>query len=217
LLFGLVPVVKYAGTHLATRLSGMGRAHSSSRERHRARNTLVVVQVALALVLLVASGLMIRTFQSLRDVDPGFTEPHQVQMFRISIPQAVVPEFPRTVRLQNEIVDRLAAIPGVESVGFATRMPLGQSGPTGPFSLEDKPDAAPVGPVFRYASPDYFATLGTPLVAGREFEWADHYGTAQVAVISESFARREWGSAAAAIGKRLSRAPTTPWPGLSGR
>jgi predicted permease len=211
LLFGLISVIKYAGFHLATRLSGMGRAQSSSRERHRARNALVVVQVALALVLLVASGLMIRTFQSLRDVDPGFTEPHQVQMFRISIPQTVMPEFPRTVQLQNEIVDRLAAIPGVESVGFATRMPLGQSGPTGPFSLEDKPDAVPVGPVFRYASPDYFATLGTPLVAGREFEWDDHYGTAQVAVISESFARSEWGSSAAAIGKRLRRAPTTPW------
>ena len=67
--------------------------------------------------------------------------------------------------------------------------------PDGPFSLEDKPDAAPLSPVFRYASPDYFATLGTPIVAGRDFEWADHYGTAQVAVISQSFAQREWGSA----------------------
>jgi predicted permease len=93
-------------------------------------------------------------------------------------------------------------------VGFATRPPLGQFGPTGPFSLEEKPDAPPLSPVFRYASPRYFATLGTPFVAGRDFEWADHYGTAQVAIISESFARREWGSPAAAIGKRLRRAPT---------
>jgi predicted permease len=132
-------------------------------------------------------------------------------MFRISIPNAVVPEFPGMVRLQNAIFDRLAAIPGVESVGFSTRPPLGQFGPTGPFSLEDKPDAAPVSPVFRYASPGYFATLGTPFLAGRDFEWADHHGTAQVAIISETFARREWGSPADAIGKRLRRAPTTPW------
>jgi predicted permease len=115
------------------------------------------------------------------------------------------------VRLQNDIFDRLAAIPGVESVGFSTRPPLGQFGPTGPFSLEDKPDAAPVSPVFRYASPGYFATLGTPFLAGRDFEWADHHGAAQVAIVSETFARREWGSPADAIGKRLRRSPTNPW------
>ncbi|HSC17032.1 MAG TPA: FtsX-like permease family protein, partial [Gammaproteobacteria bacterium] len=207
----LIPVIKYAGAGVATRLSGMGRTHSAGRERHRARNALVIAQVALALVLLVASGLMMRTSQSLRDVDPGFTEPDNVQMLRVLIPQSAVPEFPRTVRLQNDIVDRLVAIPGVESVGFATRPALGQFGPTGPFSLEDKPDAAPVGPVFRYASPDYFATLGTPLVAGRELQWTDLYGTAQLGVISQGFAEREWGSAAAAIGKRLRRSPTSPW------
>jgi predicted permease len=211
LLFGLIPVIKYAGARFATRLTGMGRTHSAGRERHRARNALVIAQVALALVLLVGSGLMIRTFQSLRDVDPGFTEPENVQMLRVFIPQSAVPEFPRSLRVQNDIVDRLRAISGVSSVGFATRPPLGQFGPTGPFSLEDKPDAAPVGPVFRYASPDYFATLGTPLVAGRELEWADLYGTAQLGVISQGFAEREWGSAGAAIGKRLRRSPTSPW------
>ncbi|HJR71222.1 MAG TPA: ABC transporter permease [Gammaproteobacteria bacterium] len=211
LLFGLIPVIKYAGVHAAKRLGGMGRMMSSSRERHRARNVLVVAQVALALVLLVASGLMIRTFQSLRDVDPGFTEAQDIQMFRISIPQAVAPSARQVARLQNDIVDRLAAIPGVESVGFSTRQMLGQPGPTGPFSLEDKPDAPPLGPVFRYASPDYFSTLGTPIVAGRDLAWADHYGTQQVAVISETFAQREWGSPAGAIGKRLRRTPTSPW------
>jgi predicted permease len=211
LTFGLIPVITYARVQAAKRLSGMGRTMSSSRERQRARNALVVAQVAFALVLLVASGLMIRTFQSLRDVDPGFTEAHQIQTFRILIPQAAVPEFPRVVRLQNDIVDRVAAIPGVESVGFSTRQLLGQFGPTGPFSLEDKPDAAPLSPVFRYASPDYFRALGTPIVAGRDVAWADHYGTRQVAVISQTFAQREWGSPAAAIGKRLRRSPTSPW------
>ncbi len=211
LMFGLIPVLKYAGVHAAKRLSGFGRMASASRERHRARNALVIAQVALALVLLVAAGLMIRTFESLRDVDPGFTEADEIQMFGFGIPQAAAPSLPQIVRLQNDIVDRLAAIPGVDSVGFATRQLLGQQGPTGPFSLEDKPDAPPLSPVFRYASPDYFATLGTPIVAGRDVVWADHYGTQQVAVISETFARREWGSPAAAIGKRVRRTPTAPW------
>ena len=211
LLFGLMPVIKHAGEHFSTRLRGVARTHSSGREQHRARNALVIVQVALALILTVASGLMIRTFLSLRDVDPGFSAPHQVEMLRISIPQAAVPEFPRAVRLQNDIADRLAAIPGVESVGFANRMPLAQSGPDGPFSLADKPDAGPLSLVFRYASPGYFAALGTPLVAGRDFEWADHHGAELVAVISQHVAQREWGSATAAIGKRLRRAPNTPW------
>jgi len=211
LAFGLIPVVKYAGVHAAKRLKTMGRTMSSSRERHRSRNALVVAQVALALVLLVGSGLMIRTFQSLRDVDPGFTEPSEIQMFRIGIPRAAAPDLPRWIRLQNDLVDRLAAIPGVESVGFSTRQLLGQPGPTGPFALEDKPDAAPLGPVFRVASPGYFTTLGTPIVAGRDLEWADHAGTPLVAVISQTFAEREWGSAAAAIGKRLRRAANAPW------
>jgi predicted permease len=212
LLFGLIPVVKYAGARVATRLSGgTGRSHTLSRTRHRTRSALVVAQVALALVLLVASGLMIRTFQSLRDVDPGFVQPENVQTMRIFIPQSAVPEFPRALRLQNDIVDRLAAVPGVDSVGFANRPPLGQTGPTGPFSLESKPDAAPLSPVFRYASPGYFATLGTPIVAGRDLTWADHYGTAQAGVISQTFAEREWGSAAAAIGKRMRRSETSPW------
>jgi predicted permease len=211
LTFGLIPVIKYAGVHAAKRLGGMGRVMSSSRERHRVRNALVVAQVALALVLLVGSGLMIRTFQSLRGVDPGFTEPREVQMFRIGIPQAAAPDLPRMIRLQNDIVDRLAAIPGVESVGFSTRQLLAQPGPTGPFSLEDKPDAAPLSPVFRYASPGYFKTLGTPIVAGRDLEWADHSGTPLVGVISQTFAEREWGSPAAAVGKRLRRAANAPW------
>jgi predicted permease len=210
-VFGLIPVLKYARVHAAKRLSGAGRMISSSRERHRARNALVVAQVALALVLLVAAGLMVRTFQSLRDVDPGFTEPDEIQMFRVTIPQGAASEPAAIVRLQNTIVDRLAAIPGVESVGFSTRQLLGQQGPTGPFSLEDKPDAPPLAPVFRYASPGYFGTLGTPIVAGRDVEWADHYGTQQRAVVSRTFAEREWGSAGAAIGKRVRRAPETLW------
>src|SRR5579871_1930858 len=90
LLFGLIPVAKYAGPHLAGGLRGGGRTMSQGRERHRARNMLVVVQVGLALVLLIGSGLMIRTFEALRNVQPGFTHPEQVQLLHVAIPETEV-------------------------------------------------------------------------------------------------------------------------------
>jgi predicted permease len=211
LVFGLISAVRYAGGRVAVMLSSTGRSHSGSRERHRARNSLVVAQVALALILLVASGLMIRSFVALRDVDPGVTDPDRVQTLRLSIPQAAVPEFARVLRMQNDIQGRLAAIPGVEAVGFANRLTLLRTGPDGPFSLEDKPEAAPLGIQFRYTSPGYFASLGTAIIAGRDIAWSDQYGTAQLAVISESVARREWGSATAALGKRVRRNARSPW------
>ena len=86
LAFGLLPALKYAGPRLSTALRGVGRTATMSRERHRARNALVVAQVALALVLLVSSGLMIRTFQALRAVEPGFARPETLQTVEISIP-----------------------------------------------------------------------------------------------------------------------------------
>ncbi len=100
LLFGLIPVARHAGPHMLALRSG-GRTSSQSRERHRARNTLVVVQVALAMVLLVASGLMIRTFLALRDVQPGVTEPDHVQMIRIAIPGAQVADPERVFRKRS--------------------------------------------------------------------------------------------------------------------
>jgi predicted permease len=212
LLFGLIPAVKYASPHVAAMLSGTGRPHTASREHHRARNALVVMQVALALVLLVASGLMVRTFQSLRDVDPGFVDPEQIQTLHLSKSRAAVPEFDRVIRMQHEISDRLSTIAGVESVAFSSRsLPLISSGPSGPFSSEGKPDGSPFDTEFRFTSPNYFRTLGAPLAAGRDFEWADYYGTRQVAIVSEALARREWGSPDAAIGKRIRRDAGSPW------
>jgi predicted permease len=119
-LFGVIPVWKYAGPRVAIALRGVGRTFSQGRERHRARNALVVVQVALALVLLISSGLMIRTFQQLRSVQPGFTHPEEVQILHAMIPESIAKEPERVMRIENEIMDKLAALPGVTSVGFAS-------------------------------------------------------------------------------------------------
>jgi hypothetical protein len=120
-LFGVIPVLKYAGPRVATALRSVGRTSSHGRQRHRARNTLVVVQVALALVLLVSSGLMIRTFQRLRSVQPGFTHPEEIQILHSMLPAAVAEEPERVMRMQHEILETLAAIPGVTSVGLSAR------------------------------------------------------------------------------------------------
>src|SRR5262245_42673092 len=123
-LFGVIPIAKYAGPRVATALRGIGRTVSHDRERHRARHVLVVVQVALALVLLIGSGLMIRTFQHLRSVQPVFTHPEEILILHALIPAAIAGEPERVMRMQHEILDRLAAIPGVTSVGFGSRAPL---------------------------------------------------------------------------------------------
>ena len=100
LLFGLIPVLKYASPNVTAALRAGGRTLSQSRERHRARNTLVVVQTALAMVLLIGTGLMIRTFQALRQVDPGFRAPAELQTFGVYIPEATAEREPdRVIRM----------------------------------------------------------------------------------------------------------------------
>ena len=178
LLFGLIPVLKYAGPHLASFLRGGGRTLSESRERQRARNTLVVVQVGLALVLLVGSGLMIRTFQALRNVQPGFTRPDEVQLVHITIPDSHVKEAERVMRMQNEMMEKLAAIPGVTSVAFANSGPLEGFNPSDLLYAQDKNyGVGEIPPLrrFRFVTPGFFHTAGTVLIAGRDFSWTDLY------------------------------------------
>jgi predicted permease len=202
-LLCLLPIAKHAAPRVVEALRGASRSYSVGRETHRARNTLVVVQVALALVLLIGSGLMIRSFVALRAVDAAVQDPAQVQTLRVFIPPPTVPEFARVVRMQNDIVDRIATLPGVESVAYGSRRPLLGDGPSGPFVFDNAPESAETE--FRYVSPGFFATLGTPLLAGRDFEWADIYENRQVAIISENVATARWGSPAAALAHTLGR------------
>jgi putative ABC transport system permease protein len=207
LLFGVIPVVKYAGPQIASALrGGGGRTASASRERHRARNTLVIAQVALALLLLIGSGLMIRTFQALRRVHPGFTQPEQVQTLRLSIPRSQVKEPEAAARMHQAIMDKIAAVPGVTSVALATIVPMVGRGWHDPLYAEDHAySESQVPPIieFKHVTPGYMRTIGTPLVAGRDFEWPDLYGLRPVAMLSENLARQLWGRPEAAIGKHV--------------
>ena len=205
ILFGVIPVLKYAGPRISPALHG-GRTMSHGRERLRARNVLVIAQVALALVLLVSSGLMIRTFQALRGVQPGFTRPEELQVVRISIPGALVPDPERVLRMQNGIVDKLSAIPGVSSVAFTSAMPMEGLPPDWDVVVKEGQGLGAQMPplrMFQTVSPGRFRTAGTKLVAGRDFTWTDLYGRRTYVVVSENLAREFWGSPAAAIGKRI--------------
>jgi predicted permease len=202
LLFGLAPALKYAGPKIAAALRGGGRTLSHGKDRNRARSVLVVAQVALALVLLVSSGLMLRTFQALRNVEPGFTHPEEIQVLRVSVPNSLLPEPLRVARLENQIVEKLAAIQGVMSVAFASEMPMdGIPTDWDAIQVEGKSDLTTQVPpmrIFHSISPGLFATSGTRLVAGRDFTWTDLYGSRRVALVS-------------AVGKRITASvPNAP-------
>jgi predicted permease len=209
--FGVIPAVRSADRG-GTPLGGNVRGASESRERHRTRNTLVVVQVALALVLLVCSGLMIRTFNALRNVNPGFSAPAQVQTMRIWMPTAAVPETERFIQAQQEVGERIGAIPGVVAAGYASALPL-EGRPNGdPMFVEGQTYAAGTTPPLRrqkFISPGFFQAMGTRIVAGRDLAAADLSTTARVALISENFAREVWGSPQAALGRHIHE-PTLP-------
>jgi predicted permease len=215
LSFGVIPALKYAGPRLGSALVSAGRTIGVSRERHRARNLLVVGQVAMALVLLMSAGLMIRTFGALRKVDPGFAGPQHLQVIRISIPDSLIAEPEVVTRTQNAILDRLAAINGVKSAGFISEMPMeGFDSDWDEIFAEDKVYAdntiAPLR-LYKHLSPGLLQTAGTKLVAGRELSWSDVYGLRPVVMVSENLAREMWGTPSAAIGKRLREFPKMPW------
>ncbi|HXI27805.1 MAG TPA: ABC transporter permease, partial [Vicinamibacterales bacterium] len=214
LLFGAIPVFKYAGPQVSAGLRGGGRTSSASRERHRARSTLVVLQVALALVLLVSSGLMIRTFQALQQVNPGFTRPEEVLTFSLSIPGAQVKEPEAVVRMHQAIAEKIAALPGVSAVGLTSLIPMTNSGWHDPIFAFDKTyDQKQIPPLrtFKFVSPGLLKTMGVPLVAGRDLTWADAYDHRAVAMVSEGLARELWGQPAAALGKRIRENNNGDW------
>jgi predicted permease len=213
-LFGLITVLKYADARVAATL-GAGRTIGPGREHHRARNTLVVVQVALALVLLVASGLMIRTFQQLRGVQPGFTRPEEIQIVHSSIPVAIAKDPVRVMRLWDELRDTLAALPGVTSVGFASGAPLesllGFRNIQRLYAEDQTLSSGQASPDHRLIAPGFFTTMGTRLIAGRDFTWTDLYDKRHVAIVSENLAREWWHDPRAALGKRVRENTIAPW------
>jgi len=219
LLVCCVPIFKYAGVRLATGIREGARSVSQSREQHRARSVLVVVQVALAVVLLICSGLMIRTFRALTNVNPGFTGAADLQTFRIFIPDTQVKDPESVVRMEEEIMRKVAAIPGVSSASIGTVVPMSGGGWHDPIFVEGHSYAEGQLPPIswqKFISPGFLSTMSTPLIAGRDLTWTDTYKRIPVALVSESIAREYWGHPADALGKRIRIGGKDDWREIVG-
>jgi putative ABC transport system permease protein len=217
-LLGLVPVFRFASPRLAA-LGDGGRSASDGRSRHRTRSALVAIEIALALVLLVASGLMVRTFVALQRVDPGFVRGAEIMTVELSIPRTLSSNPEATMRRHDEILRRLEQIPGVSSVGVSSSVTMDGQGMSNPLLVEEFP--VPEGQSvqsrrMKWISPGYFETMGTRLVAGRRLAWADIYGYSPVLMVNERLAAQYWKRPADAIGKRVRETAAGPWRQIIG-
>jgi predicted permease len=219
LLFGSIPALRYARGAASVVIGKADRTASAGRPRQRTRNILVVAQVAMALVLLVSALLMIRTFAALRGVEPGFADVPHIETMIVSIPEMLVTNTHAVAQMQNQILDKLAAIPGVSSAAYAGDVPMDQSDPNwDTINVEGKTYDGGEGPLrmFNYISPGFFHTLGTRIVSGRDFTWDDLNNIRPSIIVSENFARENWGSAGAAVGKRIKKYSGSPWQQVVG-
>lgn len=204
--FGLVPAFRYGRPELVSSLKEGGRGSSGGPARNRLRNGLVVSQVAMALVLLVGSGLMIRSFQELREVNPGFQAPEEVLTFRIAVPEAEIEDPIQVAGFYEQLVNRLEQIPGVSSVGASFSITMDGWDSNDAVWIEDfpaEPNQLPPIRRFKWIGADYHETMQNPVLAGRSIEWSDVHDRAQVAVITENLAREYWQDPARAIGRRI--------------
>jgi putative ABC transport system permease protein len=189
-LSGIAPAARTADGDPQGVLRDAGRGGGISRDRRRLLDALVVSEVAIALVLLVGAGLMLQSFWRLSRQDPGFRA-ENVLTFRASVPDAAY-SLDRTGQFTNALLDRLAALPGARTVGAVHLLPLGGSNWVGSLSVEGRslpPGVRGPAAYWRVATPDYFRTIGIPLLAGRAFSDDDRAGTPPVALIGQTLAR----------------------------
>jgi len=214
LFFGLVAAIRVG---VSRRLQST-RGATGGKRHLLVQRLLVVGQIAMALVLLVGSGLMLRTLQAIQNVSPGFTRPDQIQTVRISIPDALSGDPERVIQMQKEMLDNFAAIPGVTAVGFASALPLDGSHNGIVVAVEGKtdPDRMPPNRSYRHVSPGLFAAQGSRFLAGRDFTWGEVFGQQRLAIISENMARETWGEPHQAIGKRIRIGRNGPWTEVVG-
>jgi predicted permease len=204
---GLMPSMRLWRTNLVGALKEGGRGFSAGRARNRARNALVVGQTAMALVLLVSSGLMIRSFLSLTRVNPGFTDPQEILTFRLGLTTQDVADSEEVPLAHQQVAQMLEDLPGVTSVGLSSSVPMDGRAGFDPVFFEDFPLAEGQSPQlrsFKRLGGNYHQTMGNPVLAGRAMTWDDIHSRARVVAITESLAREVFGDPARAVGRRLS-------------
>ncbi|MFL5292286.1 MAG: ABC transporter permease [Myxococcales bacterium] len=204
LLFGLIPALQASGVSLHESLQEGGHRAAGGPRAKRLRGALVIAEVALAVALVAAAGVLVRSFRKMSNVDPGYRTDNVLSV-RLSLPDRY-PDRPRRVAFYDELLRRVRALPGVESAAAVLMRPL--SGTVGwdyPFVIENQdPADATKNPYsnFEAVSPDYFRTLGMKLLGGRDFDLRDGATAEKVVIVGESVARRYW-PGQDAVGKRL--------------
>jgi predicted permease len=219
LFFSGIPFIRAGKAELTPMLRDGTRGSTSGRERQRVRSTFVVVQVALALVLLVGSGLLARSFQRMRAVDPGF-KPDNVLTLRLSLPEATYRTAPEIARFYYQLVTRLATVPGVAVAGATSKLPLVESGGShNGVWVEDHPVTNTELPTLHSTASvtqDYFKAMGIPIIEGRTFRDNGSDRAPHEVVVGRSFARHFWPNGSA-LGKRVKTGgPDTPWSTIVG-
>jgi predicted permease len=215
LAFGLLPVARLRLGDLVGALKEEGgRGGTSGKRTRQARDVLVAAQVGMALVLMIGSGLMVRSFVALRGVEPGFEAPEEVLTLRAPVPTAEVEDPAEVALLHERILGELARIPGVASAAMSSSVTMDGWDSNDPIFVEDRP--LPEGQIpplrrFKWIAPGYFDTLGNPLLAGRGIEWADVHERRKVAIVTRNFALEYWDEPAAALGRRIRVSPASPW------
>ena len=214
LIFGLAPAFQSSRDGISGVLKEGGR-DSSSREHLRARGSLIVAETALGVVVLIGTGLLLRSFVRLQNVPLGF-QPENVLTLRVILRGPRYAALTQRTNFYRQAFERIRALPGVRAVAGISFLPLTLQGRTTGLTVEGRPPAAP-GELpfadFRAVSPGYFAAMGTPVLRGRDFSWNDSPGTPLDAVVSRTMARNFWPNAGA-IGKRFKLGPADgkdPW------
>jgi len=221
LLIGCVPILKSTSSHLMSDLRDGGRGVGDGRRGQGTRKALVMLQVALSVLLLICSGLMIRTFRAMMHVSPGFTSPESVQTFGFYIPETQIPDTSPelAVRMDEAITQKIASIPGVSSVSIGGSVPMDKSSYNNPVFVQNRTyegSEIPPSRRFNFVAPGFFSTLGTQLLAGRDFIWTDIYEKRPVVIISKSFASDYWHRPQDALGQRIRVGSTDTWREIIG-
>src|SRR5262245_36250323 len=188
---GLLPLVRFGGSDLSERLKEGGRAQSASAASQRLRGALVTAQVALTLVLLVGAGLLVKSFFTLLQVDPGFRTESAVVMEMTPPESEGKDSAQRRASFYQQLIERAGSLPGVTAIGGVNGLPMAGGAADGQFLIDDNEAWKGYGE-FRVASPGYFDAMGIRLLRGRLFDQTDGPDTQQVALISETLARRHF-------------------------
>jgi putative ABC transport system permease protein len=193
ILFGIVPAIQTTKTDLHETLKEGGR-NAAATTKQWIRSSLVVVEIALALAVLVGAGLLVKSFLHVQQVNPGFN-PEGLLTMHLSLPMTKYSEAPQRANFYKQVINDVRSLPGVQSVGAVSVLPLSGGGSSGSFRIEgrDVPpgQSSPHGARWA-ATPDYFKTMGIPLIRGRYFEERDTAEALPVAIIDQSLAQKYW-------------------------